>query len=108
MASSSPPESSRPLTIAELRQKRAASADYGLQIYSTLEVGDQGPRFCFFQKPNRFALDSDEQMIAVTPQALFMAFVSVQAAWYGMTVQFGALPVPGMPPGLPGAAAPPT
>lgn len=99
MASPIVPEQHPPLSLDELRKKRAAAVDWSnlLQVYSTLEITDRGPHFCFFQAPHRFAVPGDEQMVAVSPQALFMAFTAVQAAWYGLSVQFAPLPVPGMP-----------
>lgn len=97
MSSPIHPEPQVPLSLDELRKKRAAAADFALPLASTLEVTDQGVRFCLFQKSNRFALDHDEQMIALTPQALFQAFAAVQGAWYGLIVRTSPMPVPGMP-----------
>lgn len=102
-----------PLSLDELRKKRASVADFGLPVYSTLEMTDQGLKLCFFQKPNRFALDSDEQMIAITPVALYQAFVTVMGAWLGLDVRIQRMPVPGLreqpngPSGTPSPASPP-
>jgi hypothetical protein len=99
MATPIQPVESHPLSVEELRKKRATAVDWGQlpPLTTSLEISDRGPLPIFFRKRSRLEMDAAEQMVPVTPQELFMAFVHTQAAWYGMTVQFAALPVPGMP-----------
>lgn len=106
MATPIQPDQSHPLSLDELRKKRASAADFSLQVYSTLEMTDQGLKLCFFQAPNRFALPGDEQMIAMTPLALFQAFVTTMGAWLGLVVRIERMPVPGMPGPSNGPGAP--
>jgi hypothetical protein len=99
MATPITPDHSAPLSLDELRKKRASAVDWDhlLPLATTLDISDRGPHGCLFQKPNRFALEGDEQMIALTPVQAWMFATHMVAAWFGMTVSFSALPVPGMP-----------
>jgi len=109
MATPIQPDQSHPLSLEELRKKRASSVDWGQlpPLATSLEVSDRGPQTVFFRKRSRLEMDSAEQMVAITPQELFQANVYVQAAWYGLQcLGFAPLPVPGMPGQTNGSSGP--
>jgi hypothetical protein len=95
MAPSQPFDTLRPDQQNEIRKSRAAGGDYTLPINSTLELTNAGPRLALFQKSHRLDV-GPEQMVCLSIHDVFIAFVTMQASMYGLTVQFGRMPIPGM------------
>lgn len=99
MSSPVHPEQQVPLSVEELRKKRASAVDWGQlpPLGTSLEFSERGPLTVVFRKRSRLEMDSAEQMVALTPQEIYQLFAHVQGAWYGFRVELHPLPVPGMP-----------